>query len=60
MQAKEHGWQTSYNVIAEITGTERPEEIVLIGAHLDSWDEGTGALDDGAGVGIVTAAATLN
>lgn len=59
MQAKEHGWQTSYNVIGEITGTERPDEIVLIGAHLDSWDEGTGALDDGAGVGIVTAAASL-
>ncbi len=59
MQAKEHGWQTSYNVIGEITGTQKPEEIVLIAAHLDSWDEGTGALDDGAGVGIVTAAASL-
>lgn len=59
VQAKEHGWQTSYNVIGEITGTEKPDEIVLIGAHLDSWDEGTGALDDGAGVGIVTAAAAL-
>lgn len=59
IQAKEHGWQTSYNVIGEITGTEKPEEIVLIAAHLDSWDEGTGALDDGAGVGIVTAAANL-
>lgn len=59
MQAKEHGWQTSYNVIGEITGTEKPEEIVLIAAHLDSWDEGTGALDDGAGVGVVMAAAKL-
>jgi Zn-dependent M28 family amino/carboxypeptidase len=59
MQAKQHGWQTSYNVIGEITGTEHPEEIVLIAAHLDSWDEGTGALDDGAGVGIVSAAASL-
>lgn len=59
VQAKEHGWQTSYNVIGEITGTEKPEEIVLIAAHLDSWDEGTGALDDGAGVGIVTAAASI-
>lgn len=59
MQAKEHGWQTSYTVIGEFTGTEKPEEIVLISAHLDSWDEGTGALDDGAGVGIVTAAAKL-
>ena len=39
----------SANVIAEIRGRERPEEIVLIGAHLDSWDVGTGASDDGAG-----------
>jgi hypothetical protein len=49
----------SANVIAEIRGRERPDEIVLIGAHLDSWDAGTGAIDDGAGVGIVTAAARL-
>ena len=59
MQAKDAGWQTSYNVIGEFTGTEKPNEVVLIGAHLDSWDLGTGALDDGAGVGIVTAAAKL-
>ena len=43
----------SANVIAELPGRERPEEIVLIGAHLDSWDLGTGAIDDAAGVGIV-------
>ncbi len=49
----------SHNVIAEMTGSERPKEIVLIGAHLDSWDQGTGALDDGAGVGIVMATAVL-
>jgi Zn-dependent M28 family amino/carboxypeptidase len=49
----------SHNVIAEMTGSERPNEIVLIGAHLDSWDQGTGALDDGAGVGIVMATAVL-
>lgn len=56
------GWRgraESGNVIAEIPGRERPEEIVLIGAHLDSWDEGTGALDDGAGVAIAAAAARL-
>lgn len=47
------------NVIAEIRGREKPEEIVLVGAHLDSWDLGTGAVDDGAGVGVVTAAARL-
>ncbi len=59
MQAKEHGWQTSYNVVGEITGSEKPNEFIHLAAHLDSWDEGTGALDDGAGVGIVTAAAAL-
>lgn len=59
MQAKDAGWQTSYNVIGEFTGTQSPKEVVLISAHLDSWDEGTGALDDGAGVGIVTAAAKI-
>ena len=50
---------TSQNVIGEITGSEKPEEYVIIGAHLDSWDLGTGALDDGAGIGITTAAAKL-
>jgi Zn-dependent M28 family amino/carboxypeptidase len=48
---------TSANVIGEITGSELPDEIVAIGAHLDSWDVGTGALDDGMGVGMVLAAA---
>ena len=43
----------SANVIAEIRGRERPDEIVLVGAHFDSWDVGTGASDDGAGC-IVT------
>jgi hypothetical protein len=43
----------SANVIAELRGTEKPQEIVLIGAHLDSWDLGTGAIDDGAGVAMV-------
>jgi len=49
----------SGNVIAEIRGRERPEEIVLLAAHLDSWDMGQGAIDDGAGVAIITAAARL-
>ena len=43
----------SANVIAEVRGRERPDEIVLIGGHLDSWDLGTGAIDDGAGVAMV-------
>lgn len=49
--------ETSANVIGEISG--RTDEIVLLGAHLDSWDVGTGAHDDGAGVAIVTEAARL-
>jgi len=49
----------SANVVAEIPGAVKPEEIVLLGAHLDAWDLGTGAIDDGAGVGIVINAAQL-
>ncbi|MEM9740458.1 MAG: M28 family peptidase [Pseudomonadota bacterium] len=49
----------SGNVIAEIPGTDLADEIVLIGCHLDSWDLATGALDDGAGCGIVVGAAKL-
>ena len=49
----------SANVIGEIPGTERANEIVLLGAHLDSWDLGQGAIDDGAGVAIVIEAARL-
>ena len=47
----------THNVIAEVRGSEWPQEVVLLGAHLDSWDVGQGALDDGAGVAIVMAAA---
>ncbi len=43
----------SANVVAEIRGSEHPEEIVVIGGHLDSWDVGTGAIDDGSGVAMV-------
>jgi hypothetical protein len=53
------GEHTSANVIGEITGSERPDEIVLIGGHLDSWDQGTGAMDDGAGIAITMAAGHL-
>ena len=49
----------SWNVVAEAKGRARPEEIVLIGAHLDSWDLGTGAIDDGAGVAIVATVGKL-
>ena len=43
----------SANVVAEIRGSEKPDEIVLIGGHLDSWDLATGAIDDGSGVAMV-------
>lgn len=49
----------SGNVVAEVTGRSAPDEIVLIGCHLDSWDLGTGAIDDGAGCGIVVGAAKM-
>jgi hypothetical protein len=50
---------SSWNVVGEIKGSERADEIVLIGGHLDSWDLGTGATDDGAGVAIAFGAARL-
>jgi hypothetical protein len=43
----------SFNVVADLPGRTQPDEVVVIGAHLDSWDLGTGALDDGAGVAMV-------
>ncbi|MHB8913158.1 MAG: M28 family peptidase, partial [Lysobacter sp.] len=57
-----NGTATSHNVIGEITGSgagRNKKEVVLIGGHLDSWDLGTGAIDDGAGVGLTMAAAAL-
>ena len=49
----------SANVVAEIRGSEKPEEIIIISGHLDSWDVGQGAQDDGAGTVIVMEAARL-
>jgi hypothetical protein len=49
------GDYTGANVIGEITGSKHPEQVVAIGGHLDSWDLGTGAIDDGAGVAIARA-----
>ena len=42
--------ETGYNVIGDLKGSEHPEQIVVVSGHLDSWDLGTGAIDDGAGV----------
>ena len=49
----------SYNVIADLKGSEHPEQIVVVSGHLDSWDLGTGAIDDGAGVAVAMQAANL-
>jgi Zn-dependent M28 family amino/carboxypeptidase len=46
-----------YNTVAEIQGSEKPDEVVIIAAHLDSWDLGTGATDNGTGSAAVLAAA---
>ena len=53
------GARQSGNVIAEVPGTDKDAGIVLIGGHLDSWELGTGAIDDGAGIAITAAAAKL-
>ena len=50
---------TSYNVIADLKGSEHPEQVVIVSGHLDSWDLGTGAIDDGAGVVIAMEAAEV-
>lgn len=49
----------SYNVIADLKGSEHPEQVVIVSGHLDSWDLGTGAIDDGAGVAIAMQTAQL-
>ena len=59
MTSKIIGPKKSANIIGEITGRETPDEYIVLGAHIDSWDEGTGAIDDGAGVGSMMAAAAL-
>jgi carboxypeptidase Q len=48
---------TSYNVVADLKGSEHPEQIVIVSGHLDSWDLGRGAIDDGAGVVVAMATA---
>ena len=58
MEAKDHGEVPSANVVGEIVGIERPDEIVVIGGHIDSWDVGQGAQDDGCGT--VVAMEALN
>src|SRR5215470_10024676 len=50
---------TGYNVVADVRGSEHPEQVVVVSGHLDSWDLGTGAIDDAAGVAIAMEAAQL-
>jgi carboxypeptidase Q len=50
---------TSYNVIADLKGSEHPEQVVIVSGHLDSWDLGTGAIDDAAGVVVAMEAAEI-
>ena len=50
---------TSYNVVADLKGSEHPEQVVIVSGHLDSWDLGTGAIDDGAGVAVAMETAHL-
>ncbi len=50
---------TSYNVIADLKGSDHPEQIVVVSGHLDSWDLGQGAIDDGAGVVMAMEAAEV-
>ncbi len=50
---------TGYNVVADLKGSEHPEQIVVVSGHLDSWDLGRGAIDDGAGIVISMATAEL-
>ena len=57
--AKWNGDYTSQNVIGEITGSEKAVEVIVIGGHLDSWELGTGAIDDASGCAITMATAKL-
>jgi carboxypeptidase Q len=57
MPNKMHGPVEQFNVVGEIRGYEKPDEVVVLGAHLDSWELGTGALDNGCNAAMVIEAA---
>ncbi|MEO6348115.1 MAG: M20/M25/M40 family metallo-hydrolase [Aquaticitalea sp.] len=58
-ESKELGVAPTFNTIAEIKGTEKPEEYVILSAHFDSWDGGTGATDNGTGTLVMMEAMRL-
>lgn len=49
----------SYNVVADLKGSDHPEQVIIVSGHLDSWDLGTGAIDDAAGVAVAMETAEL-
>jgi Zn-dependent M28 family amino/carboxypeptidase len=57
LAAKTHGEVEAPNVVGEVVGRSAPDEVILLGAHIDSWDVGTGAIDDGAGCATIIEAA---
>jgi carboxypeptidase Q len=59
MNAQDGGWVDSGNVVGELVGRERPEEIIVLGCQYDSWDNGTSSLDDGCGAIVVWEALRL-
>lgn len=59
MEARNQPSALSFNVLAELTGRSRPDEVVVIGGHLDSWDVGQGAQDDGVGCVIAMEALSV-
>lgn len=58
-ESKELGMQPTFNTIARIEGTEKPEEYIILSAHFDSWDGGTGATDNGTGTITMMEAARI-
>ena len=50
---------STFNVVGDLKGSEHPEQVVIVSGHLDSWDLGTGAIDDAAGVAVAMETAQL-
>jgi Zn-dependent M28 family amino/carboxypeptidase len=50
---------TSYNTVGEIRGTEKPDEVIMLGGHLDSWHAATGATDNAVGCAVMMEAARI-